>query len=138
MQQDARVTTNLTNTCNIVHHTDLVIGVHHTDQYGVFTQRRLDHVRRGQTSLVGIKVGDVVTFSLQLAASVQDGLVFDFRRDDVLTLLMIEVRNTLDGQVVRLCRARGPDDLTRIRIDELGDLIAGVLNRLFGLPAKNV
>ena len=64
--------------------------------------------------------------------------MFDFRRDDVLTLLVIEVRNTFDGQVVRFCRARGPDDLTRIRIDELGDLIAGVLNRFFGFPAKNV
>src|SRR3546814_12723621 len=65
---------------------------------------------------------------------VQDSLVLDLGGDQVLALGVIEVRDTLDCQVVGLGGTGSPNAFTRVGIDQVGDLAAGVLDRLFGLP----
>ena len=72
---------------------------------------------------------------LQLSAGVQHGLVLDLRGDDVLALLLVKVRYTLDGQVVRFCRSGRPDNLPWIRMDKICNLAPGTLHSFFGLPA---
>jgi hypothetical protein len=44
--------------------------------------------------------------------------------------LSVEVRRALDGQVVGLGGAAGPDDLARVGVDQGGHLLAGGLDRL--------
>src|SRR5690606_41107085 len=65
-------------------------------------------------------------------------LVLDLRSNNVLALAAIEVRHTLDRQVVGLCRTTGPEDLARISIDQLGNLATTVFGSLLGLPAKQM
>ncbi|MNR47953.1 hypothetical protein D3C85_1671210 [compost metagenome] len=48
------------------------------------------------------------------------------------------MRYTLDSQVVGLGGTAGPDDFARIGIDQVGHLATSVLDRFFGLPAKDV
>ena len=43
--------------------------------------------------------------------------MFDLRGDDVLLPGFVEAGHSLDGDVVRLSRARSEDDLARIRAD---------------------
>ena len=49
--------------------------------------------------------------------------------------LLIKVRYPFNRQVVGFGRTRGPNNLPRIGIDQLGDLVASILNRFFRLPA---
>jgi hypothetical protein len=58
--------------------------------------------------------------------------------DDVLALGLVELRRALDGQVVALGGAGGPDDLARIGIDQLGHFFARLFHGLFGSPAVHV
>ena len=62
---------------------------------------------------------------------IDDGTVFRGRCDDVVAFVLVHLQDTLDCQVVRLRGAAGEDDFLGIGLDQLGDLLAGVLDRLF-------
>ena len=55
-----------------------------------------------------------------------------------LPLRLVELRRALEREVVRLGRARGPDDLARVGVDQRGDLLARLLDRLLRLPAAGM
>ena len=76
--------------------------MHHADQNRVFAQDPLDHCRRGQPVFVGVKIGYVVTFPLQLPARIENRLVLNLGGNDMLTFLVIEMRHSLNAKVVRL------------------------------------
>jgi hypothetical protein len=58
--------------------------------------------------------------------------------DDVVAALAVHLGDALDGEVGGLGGAGGEDDLLGGRADELGDLLAGLLDALLGLPAEAV
>lgn len=60
------------------------------------------------------------------------------RGDDVALVVLVEVHEALDGDVVGLGGARGEDDFLRGRVDEVGDLLAGVFDGVVGFPAVEV
>lgn len=104
----------------------------------VSTQGSLDHCR-GDDALGGrFQIRYLEAFALQLAAGIQHRLVLDLRGDDVLALGRVEVRDTLDGEVVGLGGTGRPDDLAGVGIDQLGDLATGVLSRFLGFPAEEM
>ena len=123
------------NTCDIVNHSNFVISVHHTDHSGVFSDGISDHLRRCQSVGIGLEISHLVTFALELTTGIQHSLVLDLRRDDVLAFTLVEMRRTLNCQVVRFGCARGPDNLTRISIDQFRHLTSSVFDSLLGLPA---
>src|SRR5207247_7699035 len=65
-------------------------------------------------------------------------LVLGHRGDDVVTLVLVELDDPLDGQVVRLGRATREDDVLRLGVDQPGDLLPPLLGRLLGFPAEPV
>ncbi|MCY1415436.1 hypothetical protein D9M71_309180 [compost metagenome] len=138
VEQDAAGTGQLADGGDVVDGADLVVHVHDRNQDGVVTQRGLDLGRSDQAVFGRVQIGHFEAFALELAAGVQHRLVLDLRGDDVLALAGVEVRGTLDRQVVGLGGAGGPDDLARIGIDQFGDLAAGVFHRFLGLPAEHV
>ena len=85
-----------------------------------------------------VEVGHLEALPFELAHRVQHGLVLGLDGDQVLALGLVEMRRTLDAEVVRFGGARGPDDLSRIGADQLGHLDAGTFDGLFGLPAPGV
>ena len=62
-------------------------------------------------SLSDRQVGDLEALALEALAGVEHRLVLGLRGDDVVALLLVELGGALDREVVRLGRARGPDDL---------------------------
>ena len=91
-----------------------------------------------QAVLLHRQVGDAVAVLLEPLAGVEDRLVLGDARDDVVALLAVHLGDALDREVVRLGRAAGEDDLLRVRADQIGDLLARLLDRLFGFPAERM
>lgn len=60
------------------------------------------------------------------------------RRDDVAFLLLVEIHDTLDGDVVGLGGAGGKDYFFGGSADEGRNLSAGVLNGVVGFPTIEV
>src|SRR5690606_8266896 len=111
MEKHTTCAGQLTDRSDIVDGADLVVDVHDRHQHGVLAQRRLDHRHSDQAVFARLQIGDLETFTLELAGSVEHRLVFDLRGNDVLALATVEVRNTLDSEVVGLGGTGGPDDL---------------------------
>ena len=123
---------------DVVNRADFVVHVDHRNQDGVFTHRSFDH-RRGDDTVGGwLKVGDLETFTLQLAHGVQDSLVLNLGGDQVFAFGRVEMRRALDSQVVGLGGTGGPDDFARVGIDQVSDLATSVLDRFLGFPAEYV
>ena len=59
-------------------------------------------------------------------------------RDEVVALIAVHRGDALEGEVVALGGAAGEDDLLGDGADEAGDLLAGLLDGLLGLPAEGV
>ena len=109
------------------------------DEDGLVGDRLLHVVRVDPPVLADAEVGDLEALLLEALAGVEDGLVLDHRRDDVVPLLLVELGDPLDREVVALGRARGEDDLLLVlRADELRDPLARVVDGLFRLPAEDV
>src|SRR5476649_2300994 len=138
MQQDALGTGQLADGRNVVDGADFVVHVDHGNQDGVFTQRGLDHGRSHDTVGGWLEVGDLKTFTLQLAHGVEDSLVLNLGGDQVLAFGRVEMRRTLDCQVVGFGGTRGPDDFTRVGVDQICDLTTGVFDGLFSFPAEHM
>ena len=79
------------------------------------------------------QVGHRHTGTLQPATGVEHRLVFAGGSDHMATAALLD--HALDGQVVGLGGAAGPDDFTGVRVKRVGHLAAGVFHRLFRQPA---
>ena len=138
VEKHATRTGQLTERSNIVNRADLIIDVHDRHQNGVFTQRSFNQRRRNQTVFARLKISHLKAFTLKLAHGVEHRFVLDLRGNQVLAFTLVEVGNAFDRQVVGLGGTRGPDNFTRIGIDQLSYLTTGILYRFFSLPAKHM
>ena len=84
------------------------------------------------------QIGDAIAFFFEPLAGVDHRLVLGDAGDDVIALLAIHLGDALDREVVRLGRAAREDDFLRVGANQVGDLFAGLLDRLFGLPSKRM
>ena len=85
------------------------------------------------------QVGDLEALPLEPLAGVEDWPCARSPGDDVVALLPVHLGHALDREVVGLGAAGGEDDLLGIAgADELGDLLAGLLDGRLGLPAERV
>ena len=56
----------------------------------------------------------------------------------MVPFLAIEVSRTLDRQIIRFGCAAGPDDFARVGIDQVGDVLACLVDGFLRGPAKFV
>jgi hypothetical protein len=115
-----------------------VVGEHDGDQNRLVGNGRLQLFNVDQTVCFHWQVGDLAAGLFQALAGVQNRFVFSDLRDDVVAALAIHLGDALDGEIVRLGRAGGEDDLLGGRTDELGHLLACRFHALLGLPAEAV
>src|SRR6266704_1787693 len=88
-------------------------------------------------SVIARKVGDVGDrLPFERLAGVEHRLVLGRGRDDVISLVLVELDHALDGEIVRLRGAAREDDLLRLGIDETGDPLAAYLDGLLRFPAE--
>ena len=82
------------------------------------------------------KVGDAAAFLFKMLAGIENRLVLAGGGDDVIALLGIHLRDTLQREVVRFGRAAGEHDFLRGCANQIRDLLARLLNRLFRFPSE--
>ncbi len=133
VEQHAGLTANCADGVDIVDHPGLVIGVHDRHQHGVLAQGVRHRPGVDATVRARRQVGHRHTGTLQPAAGVEHRLVFAGGGDHMAAAALLH--HTLDGQVVGLGGAAGPDDFTGVRVERVRHLAAGVLHRLFRQPA---
>ena len=123
---------------NRLQHADFVVGVHDGDEDGLVGDSSAQLVQINQAFFAHRQVGDLAAVLLQPLAGVEHGFVLGDGGYDVVAFLAVHLGHALDGQVVGLSGAGGEDDLLRSGVDEGGDLLAGGVNPLLGLPAEAV
>ena len=131
----------LADVCDLPHrldHADFVVHHHDRSEDGIGADRRLELLDVDQTILLHLEISRLEPLALELAESVEHGLVLGLLRDEVLAFGLVEVGGALDREVVALGRARGPDDLLRVGVDQRRDMRARLFDRLLGLPAERV
>jgi len=101
-------------------------------------ERRLERVEVEQPVRLDVEIADLEAVALELAHRVERRLVLGLDRDQVLALVLVEMRRALQRQIDRLGGTRGPDQLLGVTMDQLGDFLARLLDRLLGLPAERV
>ena len=123
---------------DVLDHADLVIHVHDRNQDGFGSDSCFKLFQIDQAIGFRIQVGYLVTFTLQMAASIQHSFVFGFTGDDVVALFSIEVGHTLYGEVIRFGRTRSPDYFFRIGADEISNIFPCFFYRFVVISGGNV
>ena len=138
VEQYACCATHFADRRDVVDHADFVVHVHQRNEQRVGTQRGADLRRFDDAGRAGLQVRDLVAFRFEVRTRVEHGFVFDDARDDVPTALAGCFGDTFDREVVGFGGAGRPDDFARIAVQQLRDLRARFLDRLFRLPAVHV
>ena len=116
----------------------LVVGRHDGNQDRPLRDRRQDIRGRDEAVAIHRKAGDLVSQFLEPGAAVQHRLVLGAAGDDVPSLPVEGLRDAEEGQVVRLGRSAGEDDLPRSGVNQGRHRFPGLLHRLLGPPAEGV
>ncbi len=115
-----------------------LLAVMIADEDRLVGDRGAQIVEADQAVLLHRQIGDPVAVLLEALARVDHRLVLGDARDDVIALLAVHLGDALDREVVRLGRAAGEDDFLGVRADQIGHLLARLVDRLFGLPAERM
>src|SRR3954447_15456596 len=116
----------------------LVVGGHDRNQDRLVGDRVAEVVEADQAVLLYRQVGHPVAVLLEGLARVDHRLVLGDRSDEMVALLAVHLGDALDRQVVRLGGAAGEHDLFRVRADEIGDLLARLVDCLLGRPPERM
>ena len=140
VEEDLFGPAELANLLNRLHDTNLVVDRHDTDERRLGAHRRLELRHVDKTITLDRQVRDREALVLQMPAAVKHALVLSLACDDVVLLsgALEEAGDALDAHVVALGGAAGEDDLLGVGADEVGNVLAGVLDALVCLPSVGV
>ena len=138
MENHFVLASDFTNRGYVVDDADLIIHMHQRHQNSVFTNGFGNRFRRDDAILAWIQISDLKTFALELTTAVENSLMLDLGSNNVLAFLAIEVCRPFDSKVVSFSGTGGPDDFTRITIEQVSDILTRCLNSFLSLPAKHV
>ena len=136
VERHAALATEGADGTDVVQHADLVVGMHDGDDGRVVPDGVRHERRRDQAFRIRGEIGDVHAQAFEPRAGVQHGLVLVTRRHHMLPAHRLD--HALDGQVVGLGGAGGPDDLARVCMDERRHLGARRLDQFLRLPTIGV
>ncbi len=109
-------------------------------EHGLLGHGLFEHLGVHQSVLVHREVGhrEAVLF-FQVAGSVEDGVVFHLRNDDVRALVLFRKCRTPQGEVVGLGPAGSKNNRVRLsRSDEFGHALARLFQRASGVQPELV
>merc|ERR1712000_688000 len=136
MEEDLLASAQLTNFFDRLHDADLVVDGHNTDKRRLRSDRCLQLLHIDETILLHRQIGDLESLILQVPTRIQHTLVLCLAGDDVIFLaaLLEEACDALDAHVVAFGCATREDDLFWIGTNQIGDVLACLLDRLVCLP----
>ena len=136
VEQNAALAADLADLRHRLNHADFVVGVHDGDQNRFVRNGLAQHVQIDQAVAFERQIRNPVAVLLKLLAGVEHRFMFRRRGDDVIALFGIHLGHAFDGEVVGFGGAAGEDDFARRGADEVCNLLAGFIDRLFGHPAE--
>ena len=135
-EKDAALFCDFTDFRDRIDYANFVIGVHDGDQ-NRFRRNRFAHVLRIDTAIaLNREIGHFKSIFFKALAGIENRLVFDGLRDDVIAFFTIHLGHALDHQVVAFRGAAGEDDFFGRSAYQRGDLSASVLNGFFAGPTE--
>src|SRR5487761_1960315 len=135
MENDALGAADFTDRGDVLDHADFVVDHHYRHEDGVGADRRLEFFQIEQAVRLRAEIGRLEALALEVAHRVQHRLVLGLDRDDVLALALIEMRRTLDREVVAFRCPRSPDDFLGVGVEQRRHMRARLLHRCLGFPA---
>ncbi len=119
---------------------DLVVGVHDTDQGGLFGNRAFELIQVDRAELVDLDFGQLEAgVGGQPAACVEDGMMLNAAGDQLAsTRRRGRQCHAFDRQVRALAAGPGEDDLLAGAAKDVGEGVTGADNSLGGATAGTV
>ena len=119
---------------------DLVVGEHDADEDRFAADRTGDLVRVDEALRVNLEAGDLEAEALQVFERVEDGVVFHGGGDDVCAgaRVLLGEGDPFEGGVDRLGAATTEDQLAGTGVEDLGDFVAGGVERVRGVAPESV
>ena len=98
---------------------------HDGNEDGLVGDCRFNCLRIDKTVFIDIEIGDFSSFALQIIAGMENGVMLDLRRDDVVSLVGISLEGGLEGPVVGFGSAGREIDFFRIGTDYMINAFVG-------------
>ena len=133
MKENSGFLGNLTDGGNIVKGTYFVVGKHDRDEDRLGGDCLANLFRIHESSRVHRQVGHQVSSFFQRMASIQHGAMFSPGRDDVIALFLVKLGDSLDRNVVGFRCATAENDVSRLGMDQKGNLGSAPLNSFLGI-----
>ena len=127
---------DLADLANGLQHADFVVGRHDRDKNRLVIDGALQIFEIDEAVGFHRQIGDAIAILLKPLARIEHSLVLGHLGDDVVAALAIHLRDALDGEVVRLRRARGEDDLFRTSRRSAWQFARAPLQRPAPLPSQ--
>ena len=138
MENNATRTADFANRIDVLNHANFIVDEHDRGQNGVGAQRRFKCRQIQQTIGLHIQISNFKTLALERTHGIEHGLVFGFHRNQVLALGFIKSGGALDRQVIALGGTTGPNDFTRVSVQQRRHMAARVFNGFFRFPAPGM
>ena len=138
MQQDPVLPSNFAYCPDVVDNANFIVHMHERHQRRVRADRSGDLLGADHSSGVGGQIGHRETFLLKLLTAVQHGFVLYHRGNQMPALILVKLRRTLDREIIRFRRARGPNNFSGVTVNQVSHLTTCRLYCLFGFPAGHM
>ena len=136
MEQDSVLFRNPANLCNGLDRADFIVRRHDRDQDRLRPDSRLQLLRADESVLIHIQISHLKTILFQILAGMQNRMMLDLGSNDVIALVPISLRRSLQGPVVRLGSASSKIDLIFLSTQSLRNDLPGLGNGLFTFSAQ--
>jgi len=137
MEERLVSSTNLANLLKRLHYSNLVVHMNDRANEGVRSHSFFNVLWINQTGRkLNWKISDLKAHVFKSPATVQNALVVDLSRDDVLLLVSVEQGSSLQAQVVTLSGSRGEDDLLGLSTDHVGYVLSSIFTGLLRFPTE--
>ena len=140
VEQHAVLVANIRNRLQILNGADFVVCCHDGYQRGILCDGIFQLIQLDMTLLIYADKRNIVTDFLHELAGVQDSMVLDGAGDN-MTLVLRQLageEQALDCQIVRLGTAGSKVNLVRVTVEELCQMAACFIHRLFLITTQLV
>ena len=138
VEQNAMLLCDLSDLFDRLNRSDLIVCKHHRNQDRIRADRSFQLVDLYLAVLIDINIGNLIAPLLEIFARMQDRMVLDLCRDDMLSFGFISLCRRLQCPVIRLRTAGGKVNLLRLCAKRRCDRLTAFIDRFLTLCSDTV
>ena len=138
MEQNTLLCSNLTDLPDRLDRSDLIIGIHHGNQYSIRTNRPFQLLYINNPVAVHIQIRNFRPLLFQIFTGMQHRMMLYLRCDNVLPLIAVCLIHPFNRPVIRLRTASGEKNLIPFGSQGSGNRLPCLYNRLLTLTSQPV